>query len=336
MTYSSVLELLRGEPFGPVSSASHETRRGRPRLLASLDRPDPNSRLLHAESTWRRPEVLQSTALRNTRLVASRWFGTDHHEHASQMPDDYHMLAVTAQPSRFSLWLGGKFFPHRDVIPGTIQISSPAQQARIVYAHPYDVLHLHSLNSLLMEYFEWAHGRWPASEVVLRDPLFAHDALLQELGTTLLSVAERDDSSGALFADFLNLAIVARLLGRYGDSAPSAPRKAYGLPGWRLKRAVEFIDAHLGSRVMLSDLAEAVGMSRMHFASQSRAATGLRPHEYMLRRRIEKAQLMLSTTDIPIAELALTVGFSSQAHFTTVFKRFSGLTPNRWRHSQRL
>ena len=71
----------------------------------------------------------------------------------------------------------------------------------------------------------------------------------------------------------------------------------------------------------------------MHFAAQFRAATGVRPHEYLVRRRIAKAQTMLATTEMPIAELALAVGFGSQAHFTVVFKRFSGLTPLRWRQS---
>ncbi|WPP03984.1 helix-turn-helix transcriptional regulator [Methylocella tundrae] len=69
----------------------------------------------------------------------------------------------------------------------------------------------------------------------------------------------------------------------------------------------------------------------MHFAAQFRAATGVRPHEHLVRRRIAKAQIMLETTDVPIAGLALTIGFSSQAHFTVVFKRLSGLAPLRWR-----
>jgi AraC family transcriptional regulator len=85
----------------------------------------------------------------------------------------------------------------------------------------------------------------------------------------------------------------------------------------------------------LVDLAGAAGLSRMHFAAQFRAATGLRPHEYMLRRRVEKARCLLATSEMPIAEVAFSVGFCSQAHFTTVFRRFSGLTPNRWRQQNR-
>jgi AraC-like DNA-binding protein len=71
----------------------------------------------------------------------------------------------------------------------------------------------------------------------------------------------------------------------------------------------------------------------MHFAAQFRAATGYRPHDYLLYQRIESAKTMLSSTDTPLAEIALNVGFQAQAHFSTVFKRLTGETPGRWRFS---
>ena len=69
----------------------------------------------------------------------------------------------------------------------------------------------------------------------------------------------------------------------------------------------------------------------MHFAAQFRAATGYRPREYLLHQRIEHAKSLLSNTEMPLAEVALTVGFSTQAHFSTVFKRITSETPARWR-----
>ena len=95
---------------------------------------------------------------------------------------------------------------------------------------------------------------------------------------------------------------------------------------------MDLVDAHLADPIGLADLAGATGLSRMHFAAQFRAATGLRPHEYLLRRRIERAQTLLSASRLPLCEVALDVGFKSQAHFTTVFARFVGETPNAWRH----
>src|SRR3984885_11196692 len=103
------------------------------------------------------------------------------------------------------------------------------------------------------------------------------------------------------------------------------------LQKWRLKRVVEYVENHLSERIGLSDLAVVAGLSRMHFARQFRTATGLRPHEFFLRRRIQRAEELLRTTTMPIVEIAPTVGFQTQAPLTTVFKRFAGCTPGRCR-----
>lgn len=120
---------------------------------------------------------------------------------------------------------------------------------------------------------------------------------------------------------------------RWPPSTPAStsPRSVAALPKWRLKRVIDFVDTHANRSLTLADLARTAGLSRMHFAAQFRQATGFRPHEYLLRHRIEKAKTILATSTRPIAEVALIVGFSSQGHFTLAFKRFTGTTPYRWR-----
>ena len=113
--------------------------------------------------------------------------------------------------------------------------------------------------------------------------------------------------------------------------ATSSGRQIRPLQKWRLKRVEEYVENHLSEKISLSDLAAVAGLSRMHFASQFRMATGLRPHEYLLRRRVQRAERLLCESAIAIVEIALTVGFQTQAHFTTVFKRFVGYTPHQWR-----
>jgi AraC-like DNA-binding protein len=108
-------------------------------------------------------------------------------------------------------------------------------------------------------------------------------------------------------------------------------RHVGALQKWRLKRVVEYIDSHLAAKITLSDLAAVAGLSQMYFASQFRLATSQGPHEFLLKRRIGRAEALLLNTTMPILEIALTVGFQTQAHFTTVFKRFVGCSPHRWR-----
>lgn len=111
--------------------------------------------------------------------------------------------------------------------------------------------------------------------------------------------------------------------------------KVNALPKWRLRRVEQHIAAHFERSISLSELAGVAGLSRMHFAAQFRAATGYRPREYLLNHRIEQAKSMLTASERPLAAIALAVGFSTQAHFSTVFKRISGETPARWRAASR-
>jgi AraC-like DNA-binding protein len=132
------------------------------------------------------------------------------------------------------------------------------------------------------------------------------------------------------------LAVIIRWLDGRG-AHPSAPQRLAtgGLPKWRLRRVRTYIDWHICKPIKLATLAEVVGLSKMYFAAQFRAATGCRPHEYILRKRIERAQQMLLDTAEPLVSVALAVGFQSHAHFSTVFKRFSGLSPYQWRAANR-
>ncbi len=113
------------------------------------------------------------------------------------------------------------------------------------------------------------------------------------------------------------------------------PGASHGLSKWRLKLVAGYVAEHLGGRVTLADMAAAARLSRMHFAALFVRATGLRPHDYLLRQRVTAAAELLLSTDKPIVQVALDVGFQTQAHFTTVFKRVTGSTPARWRSERR-
>jgi AraC-like DNA-binding protein len=133
-----------------------------------------------------------------------------------------------------------------------------------------------------------------------------------------------------IFADAMRIAILLRLLQRQESEETGA-----ALPAWRLKRVFCHIEENLGEPITLHDMAAAAGLSRMHFAAQFRAATGQRPHDYLLRRRIERAQSLMRDDHASLVDVALSVGFQTQAHFTTVFKRLCGETPHRWRCRER-
>ena len=98
-----------------------------------------------------------------------------------------------------------------------------------------------------------------------------------------------------------------------------------------LERVREYVEEHLGDDLALAALAGAVGLSPYHFARLFRASTGLSPHQYVLRRRVERARLLLAATDRSLAAIAQDVGFASGSHLATHVRRLLGVPPSRLR-----
>ena len=107
-----------------------------------------------------------------------------------------------------------------------------------------------------------------------------------------------------------------------------------GLAAWQKRRLTAYIDAHLGGRIRIEDLAGLLKLSASHFCRAFRFTFGTTAHEYLLRRRIEVAQSLMLTSREPLCEIALRCGLYDQPHFTRVFRRFVGETPNAWRRTR--
>jgi AraC-like DNA-binding protein len=169
-------------------------------------------------------------------------------------------------------------------------------------------------------------------DMLVAEPQLARDPTIAQLAHAVVAADDVTQELGALHADAIGLAIVTRLLSLCRDDGPPASsRRRTPLQKWRLKRVVDYVDGHLGNPIRLPDLAAAAGLTRMHFAAQFRVAMGVRPHHYVLQRRIDRARELLRNPELALVDVALSVGFQTQAHFTTVFRRFVGQTPHRWR-----
>jgi AraC-like DNA-binding protein len=149
---------------------------------------------------------------------------------------------------------------------------------------------------------------------------------------SLQSLSTIDTFSAAENA--VRLAVMANLVEPLVLADPGRARGGGTLPRWRLMRVLTYIETNMGERITLANLAATAGLSRMYFAKQFRATTGMRPHDFVLRKRIARAQQMLAETPDALVDIALSVGFQTQAHFTTVFKKFAGYTPYQFRREQ--
>jgi AraC family transcriptional regulator len=118
----------------------------------------------------------------------------------------------------------------------------------------------------------------------------------------------------------------------------STARRTYGpLPRGKLRAVVEYVEEHLGAGLTLEQMAAVAHLSVYHFARQFKAATGVPPHQYILARRVDRAQQLLQGDgDHSLAEIAARAGFSDQSQFSHHFKRVVGVTPGQFRMSARI
>jgi sigma-54 dependent transcriptional regulator, acetoin dehydrogenase operon transcriptional activator AcoR len=106
-----------------------------------------------------------------------------------------------------------------------------------------------------------------------------------------------------------------------------------GLPRYKLRRVMAYVDARIGGPISLDDLATVAGVSRFHFHRQFRKSAGVTPHEYVLRVRIERAKGLLTGSDLTVGEVSGAVGFADQSHFSNIFRKLTAMTPRSFRNS---
>src|SRR5258707_1660917 len=114
-----------------------------------------------------------------------------------------------------------------------------------------------------------------------------------------------------------------------------APQAHGGLSAGAKRRIREYMELHLGDSIDRSMLAGVAGLSVHHFARQFKQSTGVTPHFYLTKKRVERAQQMLIQTDLSLAEVACAVGFFDQGHLARHFRHMLGTTPREFRWSQR-
>ncbi len=115
---------------------------------------------------------------------------------------------------------------------------------------------------------------------------------------------------------------------------PAIARGRSGLAPWQIRQVKTHIVANLGTTIRTQDLASIAGLSPFHFSRAFRDSFGDSPHSYLLRRRIERSQGLMLTTNMSLAQIALDCGLVDQAHFGRLFRRLVGESPGAWRRAR--
>lgn len=177
------------------------------------------------------------------------------------------------------------------------------------------------LRSLVGEALDGRSPDWErAATATFRDDFLSGlvDQVWRRLG--------EDGDSGQAWIDTAATLAVRTIAAKV--SAP--PRRAPDykpLSPAQMRRVHDFIEARLGEPIGLAEMAAAAGLSPYHFARRFKAGAGLSPHRFLLRRRLDRARMLIAARALPLSLIAHAAGFSSQSHMTTAFRANLGRTP---------
>jgi AraC family transcriptional regulator len=245
----------------------------------------------------------------------------------AQTPDDAVALRFFLGRCRLCVRVGSQWHDCGEAVDGIVHVSRPNQWVRTEWLCGGEEL------VLTVPHCYWLDRVTDRMRTVLAQgkPRRHADPVLQQLANLLVQSAL--ESMHAPFAAPLIDAMLERIIALCPSSRnlPSPGPRRNALPAFRLARVARYVREHIAESITLGDMAAAAGMSPMHFAMLFRGATGQRPHHYLLQQRVLHAKELMTRTSWSLCHIAISTGFSTQAHFSTVFKQFAGMTPKQWR-----
>ena len=161
----------------------------------------------------------------------------------------------------------------------------------------------------------------------------ARDQQIEHIGWALKAEMECGYPSGRAYTDALATGLAARIVRNHSSLARPARAIKAALPGRKLKSILSYIEDNLGRDLGLGEIAGAAGLSVSHFKALFRKSLGMPPHQYLVRRRVERAAMQLRKSNLPIGQIALENGFCHQSHLALHTRRFLGLTPQELRNT---
>jgi AraC family transcriptional regulator len=276
-----------------------------------------------------------ATILARTASVAPIGFTRLKSEHAphgltTDVPaENAYLSHVQLRPVEVDMWIDGKCRPATTTAPGTTFLfdlrSNPVAEIRSSFDNIRFYLSQASLD-------EFAFDQGIRGIKGLESPRIAfQDRVMWGLANALLDSVEQANERSMLFIDHVALTFCAHVVKAYGNAPVPEDTASGGLSPSQLRRVLDFISAHLNDDHSIAELARECGLSSGYFSRAFRQTTGVTPHQWVIRRKVERARQLLLGNGLGLADIALVCGFVDQSHFTRVFTKLEGESPGRWR-----
>lgn len=295
-----------------------------PPLAAQLGLPP--APMLRSGTSWRQAHLIV-TSLQSTRPL-------DETRASLPVEDAWAAHLHLRDGGARDFWVDGKAVATATPRAGTTDLHDLRHSVITKISGPLHCLHFHLPLTALDELADEVGA--PRVGQLRSEPKSAcADPVIHSLGLSLLPAFDEVNEANALFVDHVALAFRAHVARAYGGMRPQSPPARGGLAPWQERRAKNLMQADLETDIVLADIARECGLSVSYFARAFKKTTGLPPHRWLLRHRVERAKEMMQTSRTPLAEIALACGFADQSHFSRVFSQLTGVAPGAWQRQRR-
>jgi AraC family transcriptional regulator len=218
-----------------------------------------------------------------------------------------------------------------DYQPGDLIVSPSGQPVRWALHDESDAV-IMAINPSVLQRVVRETTQADPTKVQLVGRSRTRDPFIQQVAAALMGEIEAAAIGERLYVDSLLNLLTLHLIRHYSSlSRPLAPSPDRRLSGPALRRAIDAIHDRLELGISLPEVAEAAGISASHFVTLFKRSTGLTPHQYLIRARVERAKELLRHGDLSLTQVAARAGFCDQSHLNRHFKRTVGVTPARYR-----
>jgi AraC family transcriptional regulator len=240
-------------------------------------------------------------------------------------------LQLRGLPSH-ELCRNGRHFPIEGYSENTVTIYDLRERWQANLVDPFEVVHLHIPMTGLVALASECGS--PRPEILTSSPKRGKvDETLRHLVEALLPSLAGSRQDHRLYSEHVLLAMREHVASHYGTLRPAKSLLRGSLSPFQTRRAQEYLRERMSENVSLEEVASECHLSVSHFTRGFKRATGLAPHQWLMRTRLEHA-LVLLCQDLSLADVALACGFADQAHFTRVFTQIHGISPGRWRRER--
>ena len=299
------------------------------------------------------PESLSCAAAKPNRLLGSSrnlgWRGLllDHQEGVGRSDvfethptDDVSLVVATRGRSLIQVFKHGRW--HSAVYePGNAGLTRPLETTRAFWQglepdERFETAHLYLSSAIIRETAEeYRRIGTPDVDHPLSSLVF-RDETISSVANTL--IAAMHDNTPGLYAEQVARFLAGHMLARHAgwSDAHGDHRLPPALADRQLARVLEYMSVHFGRDLTLAELAREAGISIHHFVRRFRERTSLTPFAHLTRLRIETAQRLLRTSDMPVSEVAALCGYSNPGAFSSAFNRELGQSPRSYRMKARI